>query len=266
MLQLKCLIIDDEKKAREGLKSLLRKDPEMQLLGECKDGLEAIQKIESLQPELIFLDIQMPGVNGFDVLQSIDKTIMPVVIFTTAYDQYALQAFSVHALGYLLKPFTNKQFFQSLALAKNYLKGRQQGIQNKQIEDLLVDYIRRMQNTSTLIHHNKHTLEEKLVIKSSGKVYFLNHKDIYYIEALDSYVKVHLQQKFHVVKSSLQGMLSRLPGHSFIRIHRSFVVNIHQIRTMEPFFNGDFFLFLHDNRKIKGSRNYKQNLLDFIAS
>lgn len=251
------IIVDDEKKAREGIKILLSQDQEVNLIGEAKNGKEAINMVSELQPELIFLDIQMPGINGFDVLTSLSESDLPIVIFTTAYDQYALKAFEVHAVDYLLKPYSAERFNQALGHAKKFHRKTQASHLDKKIKDLLRDY-QKNQNEGSVIHEHEQE-NSTMMVKIKGKVHFLKTTDIYWIEALDSYVKIHQEEHVHIVKASLKSIEARF-GEYFIRIHRSHLVNKHRIRFMEPYFNGDFYLTLENNVKVRGSRNFKRNL------
>lgn len=255
---MKVVIIDDEKKARDGIRLLLSQHPEIKITGEAKNGKEAIELIRKLRPDLIFLDIQMPGINGFDVLNSIKEEEWPIVIFTTAYDQYALKAFEVHALDYLLKPLHYERFKKSLDYAKAYHYNLSTNELGAKLRMLLEDYQSRHRE-NTLINTQKQNEENQVIIKSSGKIHFLDLEEIYWIEAMDSYVKIHLANKFHVIKSSLKALEKRF-GNAFMRVHRSHLVNRSKISTMEPYFNGDFYLILDNNTKVKGSRNFKQNL------
>ncbi len=258
---MKALIIDDEKKAREGIKLLLKNDREIDILGEAKNGKEAIDKIRIYQPDLIFLDIQMPGINGFDVLGSLEEKEWPIVIFVTAYDQYALKAFEVQALDYLLKPLDADRFYKALLYAKSYHKNLSNRTLEEKLRKLLLDY--QKDNKENWIGTSKQESQTQLIIKSSGKVFFLQIDDIYWIEALDSYVKIHQKNRFHVVKSSLKSLENRL-SHSLTRIHRSHLVNFNKVELLEPYFNGDFYLVLNNGAKIKGSRNFKKNLPKII--
>ena len=257
---MKALIIDDEKKARQGVKILLQQDHDILFLEEAKNGKEAIDKIKEWRPDLIFLDIQMPGINGFDVLANLEEKEWPIVIFTTAYDQYALRAFEVQALDYLLKPLNAQRFKKALEKAKGHHRNMQNLGLAAKLKKLLADY--QKENKETWMGTSQEASSLQLIIKSSGKIYFLKSEDIYWIEALDSYVKIHLKDKFHVFKSSLKSLENKLaPG--FIRIHRSHLVNFSKVAMLEPNYNGDFHLLLANNKKVKGSRNFKKNLPKF---
>ncbi len=253
---MKTLIIDDEKKAREGIKLLLAGDPQVDLIGEAKDGKEAIDKISSMNPDLIFLDIQMPGINGFDVLGSISEQDWPIVIFSTAYDQYALKAFEVSALDYLLKPYSQERFQKALDRAKASFDDKKNSSIQERIKSLLKEY-QRDQNGNDLIHSNSDA-DTRLIVKSNGKIHFLHVKDIFWIDAMDSYVKIHLSDHTHIVKSTLKTVVNKYKA--FVQIHKSHLVNLQRIQYLESYFNGDFYVILENGEKVRGSRNFKKNL------
>lgn len=253
---MKTLIIDDEKKAREGVKLLLARDPQVDLVGEAKDGREAIDKISSMKPDLIFLDIQMPGINGFDVLGSISEQDWPIVIFSTAYDQYALKAFEVSALDYLLKPYSEKRFQKSLERAKISFADRKKSSIQERIKNLLKEY-QRDQDANALIH-SESDADSRLIVKSNGRIHFLQVDDIFWIEAMDSYVKIHLSNQMHIVKSTLKTIANNYKA--FVQIHKSHLVNLQRVQYLESYFNGDFYVVLENAEKVRGSRNFKKNL------
>lgn len=263
------IIVDDEKKAREGIELLLKDEPNVNLLATCKNGVEAIEKINLHHPDLIFLDIQMPEVNGFEVLASMETPTAPAVIFTTAYDQFALKAFEHHAIDYLLKPFTNKRFSQALSHARKLLAEKASAHFHKNVESLLNQYFDEQQENAEdhLIRENQTTAElrDKLIIKSNGKIHFLPLRDIRFLEGYDSYIKIHTTVKTFIVKESLKNVLQKLPSTTFIRIHKSFIVNIDFAETLEPHFNGDFYLTLIDGQQLKGSRTYRKNLVGILG-
>ena len=260
-MSIRALVIDDEKKAREGIRILLAQDPDIRVLGEARDGREAIEKINVLKPDLVFLDIQMPGINGFDVLGSLTVKILPLVIFSTAYDQYAIKAFDVRAIDYLLKPYSKERFEQSLQLAKEQFKNRQSSNMQSKIQSLLENYQREF-DTNALVQSSLNS-DTQIIVKSEGKIRFLNLSEVYWIEAMDSYVKIHLDEETVIVKSSLKSIETKY-GHAFLRIHKSSLVNRKQILLLEPFFKGDFYLKLRNNERVKGSRNYRKNLPEVL--
>ncbi len=258
MDKFKTVIVDDEVKALDGLKVLLKNFEEIELCAACENGIEAIESIEKHKPDLLFLDIQMPEINGFEVLNSIPEEIMPVVIFTTAYDRYALKAFEMHAVDYLLKPFSNERFYESLNHAKKIIT------KNKiDLLSLINDYQNEIKNKSEskLINESGNSVSQKrLVVKSSGKIYFLNFNDIKYFEAEDYYLSIYTTNKKLLIRESLKNIEQKLPDNQFVRIHRSRIINSEFIEIIQPHFNNDFYVTLKDGNKLKGSRNYKENL------
>ena len=263
MEKIRTIIVDDEEEAREGMKSLLGKEPDIQLLAVCADGVQAIKAINETSPDLVFLDIQMPEVNGFDVLNSIEIAKMPAIIFATAYDRYAVKAFDLHAIDYLLKPFTNKRFYESLALAKDYIRNTSLQHINQKLSAILAGYLQEkdMRENDVLIHQNTASLADKLVIKSSGKIYFISIKEISWIEAYDSYVKIHIGGKYHLVRESMKNIEEKLPANIFARIHKSSIVNINFIAELEPYFNGEFVVKLSNGTALKMSRSYRSTFM-----
>jgi two-component system, LytTR family, response regulator len=269
MPPLKTLIVDDEEEAREGLRHLLQKASDIDLVAVCKNGLEAIQKINQLQPELVFLDIQMPEINGFEVLNNLENTPVPAVIFVTAYDQYALKAFELHALDYLLKPFTDERFYQALAHAKQYLQTASLNQLHEKLSSVLAVYNNQTNETEkdALLDEDSETVStipNRLIIKSMGKIYFVPLSDIHWVEAFDYYVKIHLTDKFYLVRTSLKSLEKKLPNHLFLRVHKSQIVNIQSIIELEPYFNGEYLLKLRGDQKLKVSRSYRQGILDLL--
>lgn len=254
---MRVLIIDDEKKAREGIKILLKDYDEVFVVGEASNGKEAIERIIKEAPDLIFLDIQMPGINGFDVLGSIPQRQIPIVIFATAYDQYAMKAFEVQALDYLLKPFSSERFQQALNQAFMQWHNKNESAFDNQVKKLLEAY-QLIQKEDEILHTGEQEIDQ-LMIKSQGRVYFLNFQEVFWVEALDSYVKIYLQDKMHIVKSSLKSLEQKMSS-VLVRIHRSHLVNFQQVVEMEPYFNGDFYLKLKNGQSVKGSRKFKNNL------
>ena len=265
MPPIRTLVIDDEKQAREGIALLLEKDQDLHLLEMCQNGLEAIASISRHRPDLIFLDIQMPEVNGFEVLNSLPEDQRPLVIFVTAYDQFALKAFELHAIDYLLKPFSDERFFHALDYAKQLLEQAATDSQQAKMNQLMEHYFRSLpaEQKARLIedfHQEQIVHTNRLAIKSDGKVHFLPLNHIHYLEGYDAYVKIHTSGKTYLVKDRLKSMEQKLPAKDFLRIHKSYIVNTQFIQTLEPHFNGDFFLQLSTGQKLKGSRTYRKML------
>ncbi len=264
MKKISTIVVDDEKQARNGLKVLLERDPEIEVLSFCSNGMEAIEQITRLQPQLLFLDIQMPEINGFDVIGSLPEHLLPAVIFATAYDKYALRAFEVHAIDYLLKPFTDKRFFQALEHAKNQIRSNQSLAVHQGLASLLTDYQSRSENAATVIIHDRvpSAARDRLVIKSSGKIQFIPLNHIRYLLSKDYYVTVFTDKSEYMVRESLKALLERLPEEIFLRIHRSHVINLNAIRTIEPYTNGDFHVTLLNGSTLRGSRKYRKALFE----
>lgn len=247
------IIVDDEKAAREGLHTLLQPVPDIEVLAICPDGLSAIQAIQERQPDLVFLDIQMPEINGFEVLNSLGTDARPAVVFVTAYDQFALDAFGQHALDYLLKPITPARLMQSLGHVRKLL-GNRLAEHRSQLNQLLESVP--AEQSGQLLHTQNYLTQHRLLIKEGGKIHFVAFEDILMLQAEDVYVQVHTLQQKYLVRDSLSSLLEKLPTSQFSRVHRSYGVNLAMIETIEPYFNGEFILHLKLGNTVKVSRKY----------
>ena len=250
------MIVDDEPLARRNIRLLLEKDAQIEILEECRDGREAVKAINALSPDLIFLDIQMPELDGFDVLERVGPEHIQAIIFVTAFDQYALKAFDVHALDYLLKPFDDERFANALRRAKDQIEAREINRLSKRLLALLEE--RESQRQSSLHQQNHLT---RLMIKVSGRVVLLKVKDIDFIEADGNYAKLHVGRKAHLLREKLHDLESKLDPAKFVRIHRSTIVNLDRIKEMHPHFNGDYIVVLEDGRQLRLSRSRRENLI-----
>lgn len=258
--KIKTVIVDDEAEARDGIQTLLNEDQEIEIISICDNGLDAILKIGELKPDLLLLDIQMPEINGFEVLKSLSLEDLPAVVFVTAYDKYALRAFEVHAVDYLLKPFTKPRFFDAIDHAKQVIK---QSHANHDVVKMLEGY--EPENSSTALLNSTSSIDqEKLIVKSGGKIHFISHRDVYWLEADDVYVRVHTNRKAHLVRATLKQMEQRLPQARFIRVHKSFMVNFDKISEIEPLFNSEFMITLLDGTAVKVSRTYASGIRAFL--
>ncbi len=243
MTNLRTIIIDDEIDACEGLQLLLSGQDGLQVISVCRNGREAVEAINRLRPDLIFLDIQMPGLNGFEVLENLEPGNLPLVIFITAYDEYALNAFEVHALDYLQKPFTDERFFQALAYAKERINsGSGQNLQG------LLEAPQLSPSPAG-----------KLKIRASGKIHFLDFKELIRLQGFDYYIKVYFQKEVYLVRESLKCILERLP-EQFIRVHKSHIINLNQLRSMEPLSRGNYEVTLSNGDKVVMSKSYRHQL------
>lgn len=251
-MNIRTLIIDDEPLARERIQRMLSSESDVEIAAECGNGAEAVSLIEQLNPDLIFLDIQMPEMDGFEVLQTIipGREKMPAVIFVTAYDQYAIRAFDVHALDYLLKPFNRERFQSALSRAREQIKKDGDGNRADAFASLLGDL------------HAKRQYLEKLVMKSSGRVYFLKTEEIDWIEAAGNYLKLHVGGETHMLRETMNGIEAKLNPVQFPRIHRSTIINAERVKELFPLFNGDYTLLLKDGTELTVSRNYRSRLFD----
>jgi two-component system LytT family response regulator len=247
------LIADDEPLGRARLRMLLAEEPWLEVVAECADGRATIAAIEKFSPELVFLDVQMPGGSGFDVIDAVGAGRMPFVIFVTAFDRYALRAFDVHALDYLLKPFDRDRFRDALARARERIERHSNGDLERRLLALVND-----------LKPGNQPLE-RFVIKSSGRVFFLRAEDIEWIEAAGNYVKLHVGAETHVFRETMNSLEARLNPSTFFRIHRSHIVNIERVRELQPWFNGEYVVFLTSGARLTLSRGYREKLQDRIG-
>ena len=244
------VIADDEPLGRQRLRMLLADEPWITLVEECADGSAAIAAIEKFRPDLVFLDVQMPGGSGFDVIDAIGADRMPFVIFVTAFDRYALRAFDVHAVDYLLKPFDRDRFRDALARARAQIDGRAKGDLEQKLLALVND-----------LKPGPQPLE-RFVIKSAGRVFFVRASEIEWIEAAGNYVKLHVGPETHVFRETMNAIEAKLDPGLFFRIHRSHIVNIERVRELQPWFNGEYVVFLTSGARLTLSRGYREKLQD----
>ncbi|SDZ76814.1 two component transcriptional regulator, LytTR family [Arachidicoccus rhizosphaerae] len=230
---MRTIIIDDEPLARSLLMEILEDHKDIEIIAECNDGYEGIKAIQELQPDLIFLDIQMPKITGFEMLELLDYT--PKIIFTTAYDEYALKAFEVNALDYLLKPIHAERLASALSKVRSYGQGNN-GISKDQIITQLPEQMQR------------------IVVKVNGEVKILPIKDVYYLEAADDYVKVHSTDKYYLKHQTMSHFEKHLPEHQFIRIHRSYIVNIQHIHKVDLYEKDQYCVILRNDVRLQVSR------------
>lgn len=253
-MKISTLIVDDEPLARDRVKRFLRDEHDIQIVGECGNGREAVAAIREQKPDLVFLDIQMPEKNGFEVVKALDERVMPAVIFVTAYDQYALQAFDVHALDYLLKPFNRERLHKAVSHARDQIETKRIGNLDERLASLIKD----------LKAERKYL--ERLVVKSVGRVFFLKVEEIDWIEAAGNYVKLHTGREAHMIRETMNGIEAKLDPDRFLRIHRSTVVNIDRIKELHPMFSGDYAVILRNGTELALSRNYRERLLELFEN
>lgn len=250
---IRVLLVDDEPLAREMLREMLESDPDARIVGESCNGREALEAIRAESPDLVFLDVQMPEVGGFEVLASLGKEKLPYVIFVTAYDQYAVRAFEVQALDYLLKPFDQDRFDVSWQRAKAQLMRDRDGGTDQRILALLEE----------LKAGNRYL--ERLVIKAGGRIYFLDTGEIDWIEAEGNYVSVHSAKKSHLLRETISSLESQLDPKKFVRIHRSSIVRLDFIQELQPWFHGEYRVILNDGTQLTLSRNHRDKLQEALG-
>jgi two-component system LytT family response regulator len=228
----RALVVDDEPLARSNLSVLLRSDPEIEIVGECGSGQEGLEQIRSRKPDLVFLDVQMPELDGFDVLEMLGNDLPRAVVFVTAFDQYALRAFEAGALDYLLKPFDNTRFARTLARAKERI----------------------------LDSKDKPARADRLAIKSAGQILFLKISEIDWIEAADYYACLHVGSKSHLLRRSMSELERDLATEEFCRIHRSAIVNLNRVQSLRLTEDGEYEVVLDSGNSLRMSRRYRKHL------
>ena len=258
--KIKTLIVDDEPLARRNLRLLLAKDPQIEILDECRNGREAVKAINTFSPDLIFLDIQMPEMDGFDVLANVGPDQIQAIIFVTAFDQYALKAFDVHALDYLLKPFDDERFAHALTRAKAQIEAREVNRLSKRLIALLEE--RESERNAPAPGKGYLT---RVMIKAAGRVVLLKVDEIDFIEADGNYAKLHVGKKAHLLREKMNDLEGQLDPARFVRIHRSVIVNLDRIKEMHPHFNGDYIVLLEDGRQLRLSRTRREQLEERLS-
>jgi two-component system LytT family response regulator len=249
-MSIRVLIVDDEALARERVRRLLAAEPGIEIIGECADGASAIQTIRRESPDLVFLDVQMPEADGLTVLQQVGVDRIPAVIFVTAYDQFALKAFEVHAVDYLMKPFEKDRFKTALVRAIERIQRRQTGDLSQRLSALLADVLPAQTPRGP----------ERLAIKSSGRVVFIKVDDIDWIEAADNYVNLHVGKEQHLHRETMSAIETQLPSATFMRISRSTIVNLERIRELQPLFHGEYAVILKSGTRLTLSRGYRDRV------
>jgi two-component system, LytTR family, response regulator len=245
---IRAMIVDDEPLARRRIRSLLVEAEDVEVIAECTNGRDAIRALEESPPDLLFLDIQMPELDGFDVLQAIGVGHVPVVIFVTAYDQFALRAFESHALDYLLKPFDDERFEAALQRARERIRQQQRGELDRRLEAMLEE-VRRDRGYM-----------QRLVVPRGHRSAFIRTEEIDWIEAERNYIRLHVGGRAHLLRQNRSRIESALDPAKFCRIHRSTIVNIDRIQAVESLARGEYLVVLHDGTKLTSGRSYRSNL------
>jgi two-component system LytT family response regulator len=248
---LRVLLVDDEALARRRLRTLLAADSAIEIIGECQNGADAVRAIRDLAPDLVFLDVQMPELDGFEVIEAVGPEKMPPVIFITAFDDYAVNAFEKGAVDYLLKPVDAIRFARTVERARARI-----GAKSPDVSEQLTALMRYVSEGSGA--------GERLGIKVGGKVLFVETDDIFWIQARDDIARIHLAESYHDVREPLSRLESRLPKGRFMRVHRSAIVNTSKIREVEPFDQGDQLMLLTNGKRVTTGRSYRKAVQDFL--
>jgi two-component system, LytTR family, response regulator len=240
-MSLRAIIVDDEPLARTALSRPLKRERDITVIGQCGDGESAVQAIRQMQPDLVFLDVQMPEMDGFQVVEAVGVEQMPVTVFVTAFDRYAIQAFDASAVDYLLKPFAPDRFSRALARARESCLGRQDLVAAQRLFSLLgsrysADYAQR------------------LTVACNGRIQFIPVADIDWIEAEGNYARLHVGRRVYDIRETLQALMEKLDPREFIRIHRSTIVNVRRVREVQPWFQGSHLVLLRSGAELRMSR------------
>ena len=251
MDKIRALVVDDEPIARKGVRRELERDADVEVVGECANGRDAVSFIREQKPDLVFLDLQMPELDGFGVVEQVGVERMPTVVFVTAFDEFALKAFELHALDYVLKPFNSERFRVALRRAKAQARQARAAELDARLLALLRDAGRAGGPGAYL---------ERVVVKSGGRVFFLGVAEIDWIEAAGNYVRLHAGRESHLVQGTMSRLEGRLDPNVFLRVHRSAIVNITRIRELHPLFHGEYAIKLADGTELTSGRGYRDNL------
>ena len=248
-MKIRALIVDDEELARQRVRLLLGEEPDVEVIGESEDGFQAVDQIEATRPDLLFLDVQMPEIDGFEVLRRVPRDLLPVVIFTTAYDQHALRAFEVNALDYLLKPFKPTRFKEAVQRARDLIANKHAGLAVLHARGLL-----------SLLGQTPPPAGQlsRLAVKTPGKVTFVELDQVQAIEAAGKYAVVHVARENHVLRETMSSLEAHLPPHRFLRISRSVIVNIDQVQELQPTFKGENLVVLKNGKSYPTTRPLRE--------
>jgi Response regulator of the LytR/AlgR family len=257
MPSIRTVIADDEPLARKKLRLLLGSEPGVQVVAECQDGQQTISAVRDHKPDLLLIDVRMPDVDGFEVLAKLTSDEMPVVVFTTAYDQFAVRAFEAHAMDYLLKPFERERLHQAIERARNELLKSHNRELTSRILDLLA-------SRSEPKPESKPT-DDRMVIRAGGKVVFLDLTEVDWIEAAANYVKLNVGKESYLVREGIGRVSERLDPDRFVRIHRSVIVNVRKIKELQPCDSGEYIAVLRNGKELSCSRGYRTELQRLIG-
>ncbi|WP_444995840.1 LytR/AlgR family response regulator transcription factor [Aliikangiella sp. IMCC44359] len=268
MSKIRTLIVDDESLARRGLSIRLEKFDDIEIIAECKNGREALAAIDTYSPDLMFLDIQMPGIDGFEVLKKIQGDNIPLIVFVTAFDQYAVDAFEIHAVDYVLKPVEDERLLIAVERVRHHLQQSNSNNHKKRLMDLIANITGQSpaQIDQMLVNNElpNETYPEKIAIKDRGETTLVHNTDIAWIEAAGDYMCIHANDQVHVLRSTMKDLESKLNPQNFQRIHRSTIVNLDKIEKVCSHINGEYYLVLNGGSRLKMSRSYRDKIKHII--
>ena len=261
---IRVLIVDDEPLARRGIRVRLERMAGIEVIGECENGDEAVTAIEDLRPDLVFLDVQMPVLDGFGVVEALGPDSMPITIFVTAYNEHALRAFEAHALDYLLKPIDDERFERAVARARLRIEQAQQSELGRRLASVMAEFGAASERIPPS-PQGRDPAEgaapvRRFVVSSLGRLTVVPAEEVDWVEAAGNYVSVHVGKAIYLLRESMAEMERKLDPERFVRIHRSTIVNIEKVNTLEPYFNREFIVTLRDGTKLKLSRSYRDRL------
>jgi len=247
-MTIRAVIVDDEAVARRRIRRLLAGEKDIEVIGECSNGLQAVSLIETERPDLLFLDVEMPEMNGFELLMQLDRSVLPVIIFATAFDKYAVRAFESHALDYLLKPIDSGRLQSALDRARSHLHREKSADANREILAMLSE-----------LQKQKGRLE-RIMVKKPGRAFFVRLASVDRFEAADNYIRVHAGPDTHLIRETMSALEARLDPNKFVRVHRSTIVNVDRIKEIHSLFQGRQVIVLHNGDKVTLGRNYRARL------
>ncbi|MET1257098.1 LytR/AlgR family response regulator transcription factor [Aliikangiella maris] len=268
MEKIRTIIVDDESLARRGLNIRLKQFEDVEIVAECQNGREALQAIQAFSPQLVFLDIQMPGIDGFEVVKSLQGDSIPLIVFVTAFDQYAVDAFEVHAVDYVLKPVEEERLTLAIERVRQHIKQDATDNHKKRLMDLIANITgQSTAQIDKMLQNNalpNETYPEKIAIKDRGETTLVMMQDIAWIEAAGDYMCIHANEQVHVLRSTMKDLEAKLNPQHFQRIHRSTIVNLNKIEKVCSHINGEYFLMLKGESRLKMSRSYRDKIKHII--
>lgn len=252
-MELRVLIVDDERLARDKLRRFLKEAEAVRVVGEAANGAEAVERIQEQHPDVVFLDVQMPGMDGFGVIEELPAEALPAIVFVTAHDEYAIRAFEVEAIDYLLKPFDRLRLRQALDRVRRQLREE---------PEQLMDKLRRLLGSAA---DEREAVLRRIAVRSGGRIQSLKVEEIHWFEAADNYLRIHTARAVHLIRETLSALERRLDPAVFIRIHRSAIVRIESIREVESLFHGDYEVVLGSGERLPVGRKYRDRLVEAMG-